>query len=71
MSEWISVKDRLPCENKEVLMTYNNLVMEGLFVNRKFYHSSVCAHVEGYCSCDEQEGITHWMPLPLPPKDEK
>jgi Protein of unknown function (DUF551) len=65
---WISVKYN-PNENQDVLMTYNDLVMEGKFVNGKFYHPSVCAHVPGYCNCEYQEGITHWMPLPEPPNE--
>ena len=67
MSEWISVEDKFPEDNQELLMTYNDLVMQGIFSNKKFYHPSVCAHVEGYCNCEEQEGISHWMPLPEPP----
>lgn len=65
--EWISVRDRLPQQTR-ILMTYNDLVMEGEFAKGKFYHPSICAHVSGYCKCEEQEGITHWMPLPEPPK---
>lgn len=65
--EWISVK-RDPQNDTEILMTYNDLVMEGMFSNGKFYHPSLCAHIKGYCDCDEQEGITHWMPLPKPPE---
>lgn len=68
-SEWIKVKHRLPKENQEIIMTYNDLVMEGKFLNNKFYHPSVCAHVQGYCNCEEQEGITHWMPLPDAPHE--
>lgn len=66
---WIKVTDRLPENNQEILMVYNNLVMEGEFCNGKFYHPSDCAHVRGYCYCDPQDGITHWMPLPKPPED--
>ena|SRR5690349_6037956 len=65
--EWISVNDNLPINNECILMTYNDLVMEGEFTNGKFYYPSTCAHVKGYCNCQEEEGITHWMPLPQPP----
>lgn len=67
--EWISVQERLPSNGEELLMSYNNLVMGGMFSNGKFYHPSNCAHVKGYCHCIEQEGITHWMPLPSPPEE--
>ena len=69
-TDWISVEDTLPMDRTELLMTYNDIVMEGLFLRGKFYHPNICSHTEGYCSCHEQEGITHWMPLPLPPKVE-
>ena len=64
--EWIKCSQDLP-KIQYVLMSYNNMVMEGDFVNGKFYHPSSCSHVEGHCKCEEQEGITHWMPLPEPP----
>ena len=68
--EWISVEDRLPQSVSSVLMTYNDFVIGGEFANGKFYHlSGACAHIPGYCYCEEQEGITHWMPLPEPPKE--
>ena len=67
--DWIRVKEDLPISGQDLLMTYNDFVMEGQFAFGKFYHPSSCAHVEGYCNCKEQEGITHWMPLPEPPKD--
>jgi hypothetical protein len=66
---WIDCDKRKPDERSDVLMTYNNFVLEGHFANGKFYGSSGCAHTPGYCSCEEYEGITHWTPLPLPPKD--
>ncbi len=67
--EWISVKDRFPKNHQEILMTYNDLVMEGMFLQGKFYHPSGCAHIERFCNCEPQEGITHWMPLPESPKE--
>lgn len=47
----------------------SNCHIKGKFLNNKFYHPSVCAHVQGYCNCEEQEGITHWMPLPDAPHE--
>jgi hypothetical protein len=67
MNDWIDVDEQLPENNQKLLMTYNDLVLEGRFVNGKFYYRSGCAHTPGYCNCEEQEGITHWMPLPKPP----
>lgn len=59
---WINCSEKLPEEGQELLMTYNDFVMEGKFVNGKFYHPY---------DDDRQEGITHWMPLPEAPKDEE
>jgi len=50
MSDWISVKDRLPPENKWVLGWCPGL-----------------NHVLRFFKYDEVD-ITHWMPLPCPPK---
>jgi hypothetical protein len=68
--DWIEVEERLPKNKQKILMTYNDLVMEGEFINQKFYHPTgdACAHVNGYCVHYPQEGITHWMPLPEPPR---
>lgn len=65
--EWISVEERLPNDGQDLLMTYNDFVIQGRFANGKFFYPSVCAHVPGYCKCESQEGITDWMPLPKPP----
>ncbi len=63
---WICIEERYPEDDQEVLMTYNNFVVQGLFKNHTFYHPS--------CDCflvlEEQEGITHWMPFPEPPEDD-
>lgn len=56
-NEWINCDDRMPENGQELLMTYNNFVMEGRFLEDKFYYRD-CGTYE------EQEGITHWMQLP-------
>ena len=71
VKEWIKCSDESPLNGEGVLMSYNDLVMQGEYSNGKFYYPSSCAHVKGYCKCEEQEGITHWMPLPNPPSDYK
>jgi len=65
MSEWISVKDRLPTNIKDVLF---------------YTDSSLCIET-GWFDCDDtfnwfthddvylQSCVTHWQPLPKPPKD--
>jgi len=67
--KWISVEDELPGQYDNILMTYNDLVAYGEFANGKFLYPNLsCTHRKSYCKCEEQEGITHWMPLPGPPK---
>ena len=67
MSEWISVKDRLPCEFETVL------------VGRSEDHDCPCTrealHMRNGEFCMPLmnvnfENPTHWMPLPAPPKGE-
>ena len=58
MTEWISVKDRLPPDSCEEVLTYNK--SDGK-VRIKWF--SDWRNIKYY------EWITHWMPLPEPPKD--
>ena len=75
MNEWISVKDRLPEYDIPVLVTYIGLG------DKKPYSDAVAMwslELNGYnggwvWTLDESEvevKITHWMPLPKPPKEE-
>ena len=66
MSEWISVKDKLPenidGESKNIL--FYDFMKEESFKGFYdfFYHR--------FCDMDHEEYkfVTHWMPLPEPPK---
>jgi hypothetical protein len=63
MSEWISVKDRLP-ENGQRVLCYNK------YMYVKDYD---CVFYDGDFNwtgsrIGQIEGVTHWMPLPKPPK---
>jgi hypothetical protein len=69
VQEWISVKDRLPDEYEPVLV-YDPDVGHGQCV------MYACWSVDGWKTefdfdHHEDHGITHWMPLPTPPKEEK
>jgi len=61
--EWISVEDRLPEDNETVLVTNGQRVKEVWFGQRTkldrphFMFTTMPLHT-----------ITHWMPLPKPPK---
>lgn len=65
--DWISVKDRLPEDDNEVLVYYGGSRVKwkyGIeFVN---YINGECY---GWCGQDQLVSVTHWMPLPAPPDD--
>lgn len=70
MSEWISVKDRLPEGEEDVLvhLTSKELVvgafMTALIHDERFW---VLSRGGDFYACP-QFGVTHWMPLPEPPE---
>jgi len=61
--EWISVKDKLPDGHDRVLAFCDEGIYTGYLSPIKSWFCS--------CECFEGsyiEGVTHWMPLPPPPK---
>lgn len=81
MSEWISVKDRLPEHDQNVLIfaegksdyNFGDTVIEISHIgNQKFFHDSP----DNWCWIAPWQyfttnyEITHWMPLPQPPERE-
>lgn len=68
MSEWISVKDRLPEQGQSVAFVvcgepaYNGRVLGGNYIH-------VCAGVSEFCHPGRSYFASHWMPLPPPPED--
>lgn len=72
MSEWSSVKDRLPEINKDVLMYFaveKNMAV-GFLQEIDEHVTFWGAYPDGgwWTSCDCEP--THWMPLPEPPKED-
>jgi hypothetical protein len=67
MSEWISVEDRLPDEKTFVPGTDVSHVIasDGVFVLGVLYRKEKGF---GDMRCNELTNVTHWMPLPEPPK---
>lgn len=62
--EWISVEDRLPEDSAEVnLFTRSRIVGSGYY--DKYTKRWVQYHAGGAIYAD----VTHWMPLPEPPKE--
>lgn len=74
--EWISVDDRLPKNGQEVFIAYVFPLQSGRI--SKHFHSASIYHIDdgnGLVNRPhfENEGfhgmrVTHWMPLPQPPK---
>lgn len=60
---WISVKDRLPEEETEVLCYLGNAVGKGIVVA---FRRRGDWYFDGW-TCPT---VTHWMPLPQPPKED-
>lgn len=75
--EWISVKDKLPKQGKNVLIYWKNsankrfidvaCIWKGKTYNYNGgWHFSYC-DIDGSNMLDDSQ-VTHWMPLPKPPK---
>ena len=59
MSEWISVKERLPAEGSRVLTYDGYAVCASEFDDLRFHEPGCSDHMHAY--------VSHWMPLPDPP----
>lgn len=59
---WISVKDRMPRESDPVLVWGNGFIEVG------WYGETLGRWMSENFDYDEGE-VTHWMPLPEPPKE--
>ena len=64
--KWISVKDGLP-------ESYESVLISGKFIgdlktttNEAYYDGRQWNSIRNYSTL---ESVTHWMPLPEPPKD--
>lgn len=69
MSEWISVKDRMPKPYADVLVygTTHTYGREHTFMRQSYY----CGDDDGYFFCEDTDtSVSHWMPLPEPPESE-
>ena len=63
VQEWISVKDRLPENDTYVNVATDGVVAQAYWHNDRFYaFTAIGVATVG--------GVTHWMPLPQPPKGE-
>jgi hypothetical protein len=70
VSEWVSVKERLPVANQRVFVACDNDVVvvaeisHGIFVGSTRWIFEANHHSRHY-----EPEVTHWMPLPEPPKE--
>lgn len=60
---WVSVKDRLPEKFKEVIVT-NRYIFIAKFDGEDWIVSG------GFFGIRPIYGVTHWQPLPEPPKED-
>ena len=81
-NEWISVKDRLPKKNGKYLC-YNICLIGGIGIfsfaknlkkvgiNDFMFRKSGWYAYDSECGFYEVSNVTHWMPLPEPPKEDE
>lgn len=74
-SPWISVKDKLPCDDKEMVVKYEVgletrtklvcVLLENGFADMTYmYKLPLCGW-----HWNIRDAITHWFPIPEPPKE--
>lgn len=64
--EWISVKDRLPEEKVNCIVYYQHAYCD----NDGYWAIGFCFYDGEKFRIDLLYNVTHWMPLPEPPKEE-
>lgn len=81
---WISVKDRLPEKDGQYLIYYNDDGFRGVWIDNFAVNLSNVSYCfkgknrsgwfsyeldySGQYNYEETTSVTHWMPLPEPPK---
>ena len=79
VQEWISVKDRLPDETGKYLAVKKRIAPDDFGGNRtdiviiRFFADDgfrMPTHIPDWINKKIDEEVTHWMPLPQPPKGE-
>ena len=62
MAEWIDVKEKLPRDDNHVLCCTET--------KNKAKNVIIGYYMDGAWRCGMNRNVTHWMPLPEPPKGE-
>ena len=71
MSEWISVKDRMPEQTYPAQKVLFITKTGGHFIGC-YYKGTAYDRFNGwYSMCVRIDNVTHWMHLPEPPEEEK
>lgn len=68
MNEWISIKTKFPFKN-EVVLVYRGGHIGDMMNTYTYLGNDEWEDDFGYWNRTEDEGITHWMHMPEPPKD--
>ena len=66
VQEWISVKERLPQEKVDCIVHYKHAYCD----NDDYWAIGMCFYDGEKFQFDPAYKVTHWMPLPQPPKGE-
>ena len=64
VQEWISVNDRLPEEKVNCIVHYKHAYCD----NDDYWAIGICFYNGDKFQMDWSYKVTHWMPLPKPPK---
>jgi uncharacterized protein YaeQ len=67
LNNWISVRTRLPDRNTNVLAWIKCGTSEYVFIETASGDPSECSGWKHY----NKDQVTHWMPLPEPPKEKE
>ena len=66
VQEWISVEDRLPEEKVNCIVHYKHAYCE----NDDYWTIGICFYDGEKFQLNPAYKVTHWVPLPTPPKGE-
>jgi hypothetical protein len=68
-SQWISVDDRLPEFNQPVICVKDRSKRYKHTIVEQDVRSSLSNHTNNWMVTPRLDKVTHWMPLPQPPKE--
>ena len=65
---WISITEKLPEVYKDaIFVTTNGEILIACYFKDEYGYGYIESELNSYCISD----VTHWMPLPQPPKESK